>query len=305
MSPSAAIDATIVTSPRAQLRAWPRWMIQARMNGASAASRSSQRRIGWISQAENDPRSPSIVELGLFALVAYQARKTATARSAPAPMPTSSLRCRRGAVTAAKPTRPTRPRAAPRRRPGRSGPDPAAQHAPRRRAPEPSLGERRVDRDEADLGGEPHAAEHVEAALEAGRRRRRVGRRMRPVRQRHRSVGRLAREADALDRRDNAADHDRRDERVLRAGERPLLVGELPIGGLAGAGAGPAGGERDQSDRVDGPVARPRGVDDLPALARIGEAGDGGVQREAAEQIASEQPREAEVVGGAPELAED
>src|SRR4051812_38432786 len=61
------------------------------MNGATAARSSSQRSTGWTSQAEKEPRAPSMVTLRLSGSVSYQGRKTASARRAPPAMATTSV----------------------------------------------------------------------------------------------------------------------------------------------------------------------------------------------------------------------
>ena len=90
----------------------------------------------------------------------------------------------------------------------------------------------------------------------------------------------------------------------LAPGQPPLGRRQAPIGGLAGAGAGPAGEDRGQRERVDGPVAPPRGVDDLAPLVRVADLRDARMQRQAAEEVAAEQAGEPDVVGDAPRPAD-
>src|SRR5919204_7007192 len=70
------------------------------MNGASAAARSSQRRIGWTSQHDWSPRAPSIEAKRFAGSVPYQGRNTLRTSSAPPSMPMYSLRCSRAATAA-------------------------------------------------------------------------------------------------------------------------------------------------------------------------------------------------------------
>ena len=71
---------------------------------------------------------------------------------------------------------------------------------------------------------------------------------------------------------------------------------------LGGARARPAARDGEQRQRVDRPVAPPGRVDELAALALVGDRGHRRVQGEPAEEVAAEQAREAEVVGGAADL---
>ena len=81
----------MVICPRGQESLCSRTMIQARMSGAAAAARSSQRRIGWTCQAEWSPELPPTLENGLSE-VPYQARNTAMARMTPPTIATISPR---------------------------------------------------------------------------------------------------------------------------------------------------------------------------------------------------------------------
>jgi hypothetical protein len=89
-----------------------------------------------------------------------------------------------------------------------------------------------------------------------------------------------------------------------RHGEAPLGHREPARGRLVGTRAGPAGEDGDQRGRVHDSVAAPGGVDELAALRLVADLGDARVQRQAAEQVAAEQSREADVVSRAADLAQ-
>src|SRR3954452_10643184 len=97
MRPIAATATTAVISPRGQDSAWPRQMIQARMNGAAAAASSSQRMIVWTSHplSERPPPPPvlPLISTNLFSRW-YQGRNSPTASRTPPTIATISERVR-------------------------------------------------------------------------------------------------------------------------------------------------------------------------------------------------------------------
>src|SRR3954454_9430571 len=91
----ATIPTTAVISPRGHESWWSRRITQARINGATAAASSSQRRMGNTSHAVTVPRAPSMIALRLSGLVPYQGRKRLSASARPPSTARNSPRPRR------------------------------------------------------------------------------------------------------------------------------------------------------------------------------------------------------------------
>src|SRR3954452_1044564 len=91
----ATIPTTAVISPRGHESWWSRRITQARINGATAAASSSQRRMGNTSHAVTVPRAPSMIALRLSGLVSYQGRKRLRASARPPSTARNSPRPRR------------------------------------------------------------------------------------------------------------------------------------------------------------------------------------------------------------------